>query len=162
MFTPLLGFPGMRDETRWRMALVILLLAVNARASSATVRVISGASFQPGLAPGAIATIFGYNLTGEPGPATSACPSAPFRASRYFISSSQINFVVPKTLIPGPAALTVQAGGELLPAPPISCFRISPPAFFTTANGRVWASTANGRDADSLDVYAPGPTLSSM
>lgn len=91
----------------------------------AQMRVVNGASFAPGqpLAPGSFATIFGNNLCGQqavaapPYPMTLGGCSVSVNgvpAMMQYVSSGQINFVVPGAVGPGMATLVVATGSGQL------------------------------------------------
>ena len=81
----------------------------------------NGASFQKGLAPGSLFTIFANNLSGG----TTTAASAPWATSWNgisvkingiaaplgYVSPTQINAQVPFEVVPGPAQLTITSNG---------------------------------------------------
>jgi uncharacterized protein (TIGR03437 family) len=99
---------------------LFIAFAVAAAAQSPVITVVNSASYQPILAPDSLATIFGGNLASSTASATlDANGNLPTElantlisvngqpASLFYVSPTQINFVVPGGLTAGTAALTV-------------------------------------------------------
>ena len=78
-------------------------------ATSGTVTTVNGASFriEQGIAPGSIAAAFGAFSTTPDHVFVSGTSSQILAAS-----TSQVNFIVPETAVPGTAAISIQAGGN--------------------------------------------------
>ncbi|MFB3827117.1 MAG: IPT/TIG domain-containing protein [Bryobacteraceae bacterium] len=101
--------------------------------------VLNAASYQPGIAPGSIATIFGANF-GESARVSIAGRSA----SVLFANAGQINFVVPGDVRPGAATLVV-ANAQSASSPfPFTVSAVAPGIF------------AVRRAGNFLEVYCTG------
>ena len=133
------------------------------------------------LAPNAIATLYGkylaYNTATiastdiRGGVLPTVLPSTGVRilvnglpASPFYVSPSQINFLIPSNLLPGPA--TVQLVIDGLAGPPVSVrLGSAAPALFqldqqfaiaTHANGSLITSSAPARPGELVVLYATG------
>jgi uncharacterized protein (TIGR03437 family) len=123
-----------------------------------TVRVVSAASGASALAPGAIASVFGENLAGslersrtQPPPQSLGGVSVAVKDSAgvsrlagvYFVSASQINFVMPADMTPGTASVTIQNSGSLPIVTSAEVHTVAPTLFTADASGKgVAAATA--------------------
>ena len=117
------------------------------------IRAVHAASFRPGgaLAPGSIASAFGTDLA----PVVEAAASMPLPrflagielrvkdnsgneqpAPLFFVSPSQINFLVPDTTAAGPAILTVVRGGRSIGTAEVRIEPVAPGVFTANADGR--------------------------
>src|SRR5690349_2252222 len=100
------------------LARIILIAALSVCAAAQTpviASITNGGSFQPALAPGCQASIFGSGFT--PAPALAMAFPLPLTlggvsitvngvgAPLFFVSASQINFIIPFEVSPGPATL---------------------------------------------------------
>lgn len=138
-------------------------------------RVVNGASFVAGLAPGAYGSIFGSNLATAAAPAPSAVPfpttlggvtvtingaAVPLLA----VTPTQINFQVPFATAPGAASLVVTSQGVSAPSAQVTILQ-SAPGIFQTAAGHALALNQNGtvnmtgqgvRSGDIVVLFATG------
>jgi len=95
-------------------------------APSGNVIAVNGASFRPdqGVAPGSVAAAFGAFST-LPGQVLVAGSAAQIAAA----SASQVNFIVPATLAPGRATVSVRAAGKELAAGEVTLTAAGPGIF---------------------------------
>ncbi len=110
--------------------------------------VVNAASFRPGIAPGAIATVFGTNLQG----ATVTVDGT--RSTVFFANNTQINFLVPAfaTLAASAVVRVENAAGVSEPATiPVSL--VHPGVFFDPATG---LAAAIDRGSRIFEVYGTG------
>jgi hypothetical protein len=145
--------------------------------------VVNAASYSPGLSPGALASLFGANLTPAEAPAREPFPGLAGvagtdvfiggRAARLlYVSDAQINFVIPESLSPGVYDVEIRNALGASAAKPVSVEEAWP-GIFNAYAGRAGEVTAvatglgvtrlpvtaqvNGTAADVLDVTAlPG------
>jgi uncharacterized protein (TIGR03437 family) len=109
--------------------------------------IVNAASFQPGLTPGGIATLFGFNL----GSARVAING--IETSVFFTNDSQINFVAPATLSGATATVVTRTSlGESDPVT-VPVLRLQPGVFFDAASGRA-AAIAHGQRI--FEIYGTG------
>jgi uncharacterized protein (TIGR03437 family) len=116
-----------------------------------TLRVVSGASYTPALAPGAVATIFGTNLasstessSAQPPPQSLGGVSVAVKDSAgverlgavYFVSSGQINFVMPEEMSAGTASVTIQSSGSPSITTSADVWAVAPALFTADATGK--------------------------
>ncbi len=143
---------------------------------------VNAASFQTGLTPGSLGTVFGSALSGGP----SAAASLPWPhtlagvqllidgtpASLTYVSDTQINFLVPPDLSGSTATIEVQNPAGRSDAFTTQLSALSPAIFIINANNEAavliggTASTTFSRPAkvgDTLEIYATGlgPTVPS-
>src|SRR5205814_6149561 len=105
---------------------------------------VNAASFTPGIAPGGFATIMGTNLAAG----QTASASTPFPTSLAgvvatingspvpltYVSDTQVNFLTPANLLPGPVDLSVSnRGGALSVKATVVAY--APGIFFDAATG---------------------------
>lgn len=121
------------------------------RGAIAALRSVSAAGYGEVLAPDALASAFGSGLARS----TAAAATIPLPAElggvtvtvtdsaggRYsaglvYASPSQINWVVPAGVRPGPAAVTVSAAGKVLATGAVRIERVAPGLFTANADGR--------------------------
>jgi len=118
-----------------------LITALSAAVSVGSV--VNAASFRPGLAPGAIATIYGASLS-ESGAMTARTPWPDTLANvqvflqgrvvpLLYVSDSQINFLAPMDLPQGSADLVVATASGRSAAIPVPVSAVAPGIFFDTA-----------------------------
>ncbi len=119
--------------------------------------VVNAASFAPGIAPGALASIIGTNLS----PATGAAASLPLPQAIggttvtlngapvpvIAVSATQINFQVPFTTSPGKADLIVTSGGTSSAAVSVTISATSPGIFATAGRAIVVNESQQINDA---------------
>lgn len=131
--------------------------------------VVNAAGYSPELAPGSFATIFGADLAAGAAASATALPLPESLAGvqvrvndrvakLHYVSDSQINFVVPLEVQPGPAVLQVLTpAGASDPIP----IRLSPtaPAIFLLADGTAAAVVAGTRSSTAQRPAAPGEWL---
>ncbi len=137
---------------------------------------VNAASFDATLAPGSIASVFGANLTSLP--AQSAKFPWPLElagvrvqiggksAAILFAGPSQINFLVPDDVPPGPAALTIVSDGQTSTRPAAALVAPTAPGIFFDINSGYGAiltagtsSTTRDRPVaagDVIEIYATG------
>ncbi len=106
--------------------------------------VVNAASFVTGIAPGALATIYGTTLAGGitsqaslPWPTMLANVSVMVNnepAQLLFVSDSQINFLAPTDIMPGAAILTVSTGASTSASLQVPVNLVAPGIFFNAAS----------------------------
>jgi uncharacterized protein (TIGR03437 family) len=145
-----------RSLSRLAGVLVLLRLAVP---MSAQISVVSAASYQPGIAPESIATVFGGNLgtqtiVGTPG-ADGTYPKqlggitvtvGGAAADLFFVSPAQINFVVPPLAQYGPLNIVVAAGAQTVATATATVSPTAPAIFTTDATGKGFGAILNAID----------------
>ncbi len=111
---------------------------------------LSAASYRPVLAPGSLASSFGNGLA--PTFASASSLPLPFelaglaasvtdvagrrhRAPLIYASPSQVNWLVPEEVHPGPAVVSVSSGGRVLAAGAVEIERLAPALFTANADG---------------------------
>lgn len=94
--------------------------------------VVNAASFLPGLTPGGIASIFGANLHGS---STTEVLLNGTPATLFYVSTRQVNFLVPQTLAGGTAELIVRTNAGASTALPIAVQTFQPGVFFDASTG---------------------------
>jgi uncharacterized protein (TIGR03437 family) len=151
-------------------------VAVALTAAPSISAVVNGASFNPGITPGSLATIFGAALSG--GVTTSAPIPWPFSLANVqvtvngfvaqvnYVSDTQINFLVPTDITGSPATVVVESPVSLSAAFPSTVASLAPAIFIinaTTSEGAVLiggtSSTTFNRPArtgDVLEIYTTG------
>jgi uncharacterized protein (TIGR03437 family) len=139
--------------------------------------VVNAASFLPALAPGTLATLFGSGLT-ESAPATAAAVPWPsfLGGTRVlingavvpllYVSSSQINFLVPESVPAGAARVVIESAGlSPIDVPNTTIAAAAPAIFFDAATGygailnAGTAQTTFDRPAargSTVEIYATG------
>ena len=120
--------------------------------------VVNGASFTPGLAPNTIGSVFGTNLSwdtvtlhpddisGGTMPTTMDNVEVYLEgwpAYLYYVSPTQINFLVPSVLLPGNFNFWVTRQGMVGPIVQVT-LQSAAPALFQTAAGAAIATHLNG------------------
>lgn len=144
--------------------------------------VVNSADFQPGpLAPNAIGTLFGKGLsyvTKSLGPQDMNGGLLPFvlpgtgvtvliggiPANIYYVSPTQINFLVPSLWKPGPSTIQVVLDANAGPIIPLDLAAASPALFqldaqtaiATRLDGSLITNDAPARRGDVLTLYATG------
>ena len=144
--------------------------------------VVNAADNRPGtLAPNTIATVYGTGLaygtkalTADDirgGVLPTALPGTDVRvmiggypANLYYVSPTQINFLVPANLLPGKTSLRLVIDGLLGPSIPLQLTSTSPALFqldehnavATLGNGSVITPAAPARPGDVVVLYATG------
>lgn len=129
----------------------VLLDATGAcRGQVAAMKSLSAAGFRPVLAPGSLASSFGNALA----PISASAPGLPLplelaglgvsvtdvagrrhRAPLIYVSPSQVNWLVPEQVHPGPAVVSVSSGGRVLAAGAVEVERLAPALFTANADG---------------------------
>jgi len=124
-----------------------------------SISVVSAASYQPTVAPGSLASIFGSNLapqtiTGAPG-ANGSYPKqldgvtvtvGGAAADLVVVSPTQINFVVPFSNQYGTLSLVVALGAQTVAASSVTVSPTAPAIFTTNASGTGFGAILNGID----------------
>ena len=149
----------MTRHTGCEIATLLCLLVLLAPAAGAQVTVVSGASFQPVVAPGSFASLFGSGLApsvvvGSPG-ADGIYPKqlggltvtvGGAAADLVMVSPSQINFVVPLTVPFGTVNVFVADGLQTIAVGTASISPTAPALFTTDASGKGFGAILNGID----------------
>ncbi|MBI2815431.1 MAG: hypothetical protein HYX72_00680 [Acidobacteria bacterium] len=139
--------------------------------------VVNAASFQPGVAPGSIATLFGMNLA--PAAQTAARLPLPTQmnatsvlvngvaAPLFFVSANQINFQVPLGTT-APATISVREAGSESITQPLASLKIASPGIFAVSQdgkgqgailhvGGGLVSAANpATPGEAIEIYCTG------
>jgi uncharacterized protein (TIGR03437 family) len=122
-----------------------------------TVRTVNAANYFQTVAPETIATTFGSQMMGT----TAGAGSMPLPTSLggvtvtvneqvaqlFYVSPSQINYVVPASVAPGTATVKVLSNGAMIGSGTVMVENVSPAIFTTAANGlgvAVAQTTSNG------------------
>lgn len=136
---------------------------------------VSAASFAPGgaLAPGAIASAFGPGLAAATGSAATVplptalagtsvrirdSAGAELPAPLFFVSASQINYLVPEGVRPGTATVTVVSNGRNVAQGNVQIEAVAPGLFTANADGRGVPAAVAQRvgDGGTLPVFQCG------
>ena len=126
---------------RVAQVLVVAVLTQAAMVAQPTVAaVVNGASFQPSLSPGVMASAFGTNLNGTSLAVTVGGTNCPV----IFASAAQLNVILPLSLPTGPANLVVSHDGQSSNAFPITLGAYSPAFFLTGGTGPTIAALTAG------------------
>jgi len=141
------------------LALAACLCAQDANAPNYTAAgIVNGASFTTGLAPNTIVSIFGTNLSwgtealqvgnmaGDVMPTSLGNIEVYFEgwpAYLYYVSPTQINFLVPSSLLPGTFQFWVDRQGTRGPIVTLT-LQSAAPAMFQTSSGVVIATHIDG------------------
>jgi len=163
----------------------LLLAAVFAKAEAplySAASIVNAADNQPGtLAPNTLATVYGQNLaygtralsaddvrggvlpTVFPGTGAQVVIGG-LIANLIYVSPTQINFLVPPNLIPGPVNLNVVVDGWAGPTIPIQLAAVSPALFqldpqdaiATRADGSLITPAAPAAPGEVIVLYATG------
>ena len=177
--TASLNFPTTRDALQRASGSADYDDAFIAKISPWEVASVSAASFLscPGLAPGSIASAFGQEL----GPVTLAATTLPLpislgdttvrirdgsgtehQAPLFFVSTSQINYLIPEGATFGSATVTVTSRGQVVALGIVRIENIAPGLFAANADGAGVAAAlvskimANGSQ-ESEPVFRCGP-----
>jgi uncharacterized protein (TIGR03437 family) len=166
---PSLASPALFSTCEWiahmrlgpipRAARTLCLLLALVPVASAQITVLSGASYQPVVAPGSFASLFGGGLAasvivGSPG-ADGTSPKqlggltvtvGGAAADLVMVSPSQINFVVPLTAPFGTASVFVAAGLQTIAVGTASISPTAPAIFTADASGKGFGAILNGID----------------
>ncbi len=142
--------------------------------------VVNGASFQAPIAPGGFGSIFGGSLAGG-ARASATGTSFPTALSGVrvtlngtgvpltYVSDTQINFVVPVSILPGTAQLLVESPLGTSEAMPVQIAATAPGVFFNTSTGAgavLVAGTGTltqvrpAKPGEFLEIYCTGLGLS--
>lgn len=137
--------------------------------------VVNAASYEPGLSPGSLATVFGLNLSGG---FTASATQLPLPLDLagvqvwldgvpvpvQYVSDTQINFLVPETQPAGMATVTVVSnGGKAEVRAPI--VTVQPGIFFQSSTGlgaivvsgsRLTTDILPAQPGDFLEIYCTG------
>jgi uncharacterized protein (TIGR03437 family) len=154
------------------LALAACLCAQDANAPNYTAAgIVNGASFTPGLAPNTIVSIFGTNLSwdthtlqasditgGALMPTTMGNVEVYFEgwpAYLYYVSPTQINLLVPSSLLPGTFQFWVARQGTRGPIVTVTLGSAAP-AIFQTSSGVVIATHLDGSLVSSASPAVAG------
>jgi uncharacterized protein (TIGR03437 family) len=139
-----------------------------------TAGVVNGASFVAPIAPGGFASIFGGSLAGG---SRAAVTSANFptvlggvrvslngtAAALTYVSDSQINFVVPVSILPGTAQLIVESSLGASDAFPVTVAATAPGVFLSGGAGAVLVAGTGlltqarpAKPGEALEIYCTG------
>jgi uncharacterized protein (TIGR03437 family) len=128
----------------------------------------NAASFQPAVAPGSLASIFGSNLAGTTGsasaaplPTTIAGTSVTVNgrpAPLVYVSPTQINFQTPYEISPGTASVVVTAAGSSSPSATVTV-SASAPGIFQWASRRAVAQLPDGSLVEPAKPAQPGSVI---
>ena len=131
--------------------------------------VVNGASFDGGLAPGGIASVFSPEVKLAAAPQAAETVPLPFNiggtsvtvdglpAPLYYVSPGQVNLQVPYEIAPGPATLTVHTPGGQSVDQAIYVNPVAPGVFTTTDRHIVPSSQATAGDYATLFINGQGP-----
>ncbi len=108
---------------------------------------LNAASFQPSIAPGSIATLFGTNLAGA------QIAVGGVSAQVFYSSNRQINFLIPASLPSGAVDFGVANAAGVSPAVKINLVALAPGIFFDAASG---FGAVIDRGQRVFEVYATG------
>lgn len=130
--------------------------------------IINGAGVTPvaGVAPGSIVSVFGLNLAST----VASGPTSPMTQTLggltatlgdsvlplFFVSPTQINFLLPAETAIGPATLTVSIAGEPNTTAPITVVEDAPGIFGQSANGQTCAVAFH---SDGTQVTSSSPAV---
>ncbi len=156
--------PGGAGSLQISVEGVAARLTVRAQAGAPAVTgVVNAASFAEGLAPGALATVFGVNLA--PGAAASAGPPLPQSLAGVrvllggaavpllYASNSQVNFLVPEGQPEGPVDLVVESAAGVTAPVTVQVAAVAPGIFFDTASGH---GAVLPRGGGYIEIYCTG------
>jgi uncharacterized protein (TIGR03437 family) len=125
---------------------------------------VNAASYLPRLAPGGIAAAFGTRLTeqtamaerqplpfeiGQLGVRLLDSQQQPFSAPLFFVSPSQINFLVPDQIATGQAQLFLTSGDEVIAQGEIMISNTAPALFTYSGNGKGIPAALTTADGES-------------
>jgi uncharacterized protein (TIGR03437 family) len=170
--TGLASFRWAPGADRINLLTVTLDGVSNAPAATATVAgppvvvasaVVNAASYEPGITPGALATIFGVNLSGGVTAAATRLPLPTdlggvqvlldgIPAPLHFVSDRQINFLVPSSQPAGTVNLEVQSAAGKSAAARVPVVAIQPGIFFDAVSGL----GAVRENSGFLEIYCTG------
>jgi uncharacterized protein (TIGR03437 family) len=129
--------------------------------------IVNAASFQPGIAPGSIISIFGANLATATGAASIPLPTALGTTSvlvngkpapLFYVSPTQINAQLPYETAVGSAILVVTVNGSST-APAALSVQASAPGIMVSAVGRAIALNQDGSLNGPYKPTLPGTVL---
>src|SRR5262245_350510 len=154
----------MNVKPRYLLLILLLARAVSAQSS---ITVVSGASYQSTIAPDSLATVFGTNLAQSTASASlDANGQLPTElaatrvevdgkaASLIYVSSTQINFVVPGDLSSGTSTVIVRSTGSgATTGGSVTIAQSAPGIFSSDASGRGPGAILNGIN------FQPAPFL---
>ena len=165
--------PGLNPSNELRLsvgAAPSVSLSIRAgKAVPVVTAVLNGASFEPGIAAGALITVKGQNFasgavsqSGFPWPDTLAGVRVTLNGAALpllYVSDTQINFYVPQTAAPGSATLSVVTPSGSIASIPVDVLAVQPGVF---ASGIVRAGTTASalttpvHAGDYLEIYCTG------
>lgn len=144
--------------------------APSLRPAFSSASVVNAASFAAGITPGGLGTIFGTGLAGASPSAASQVPlpvrlggvqvllnNAP--AGLVYVGNSQINFLAPPTLAPGPVTVTVDNSQGVSDPVTVSAAIAQPGVFYDPATGLGAVLTAGTSQTTSARPIAPGDLI---
>jgi len=148
-------------------SLLLILLLARAVSAQSSITVVSGASYQSTIAPDSLATVFGTNLAQSTASASlDANGQLPTElaatrvevdgkaASLIYVSSTQINFVVPGDLSSGTSNVIVRSTGSgATTGGSVTIAQSAPGIFSSDASGRGPGAILNGIN------FQPAPFL---
>jgi uncharacterized protein (TIGR03437 family) len=152
-----IGFAGTNDFTApvWVPTAGNTVILPRAVWPSLTLANTSAAGFGLGpLAPGSIAAAFGANLAAETAQPTGTPPvslgavtasvtdsaGTARPAQLFYVSPTQVNYLIPANTAPGLATVTIAAGGDVTATGQIEILPVAPALFTVNANSLVAAN----------------------
>jgi uncharacterized protein (TIGR03437 family) len=133
-----------RPPVAYARGSVVLLVALCSIPASAQIAIVSAASYQPGVAPNSLASIFGSNIAnstahaqlGANGQLPTVLAGASVQvngeaAPLLYVSPSQINFLVPADTVLGTAQLSLQPMPGAAPIQSVMQVAIVAPGLFS-------------------------------
>jgi uncharacterized protein (TIGR03437 family) len=140
----------------------VACLNLFAASALAQVSVVSAANYQPVIAPGSIATVFGSNLATQTMAGTPGADGTYAKqlegitvtvggaaADVFFVSPTQINFVVPAVAQYGSLNVVVASGAQTVATSTVTVSPTAPAIFTTDASGKGFGAILNALDFSS-------------
>ncbi len=134
----------------------------NPRVPNISLPLVNGNAVQTGLYPGAVTTVYGANFTSNPTGIGTTITIADIQAQVLFVSSTQINFLIPNNVPIGPAVVRISNGVDsALPVviqidpQPSAIFQVVANGVVIDANhpaiaGQIAIATVSGLDASMV------------
>lgn len=140
-----------------------IIVAPAADVNSVAAATVSAAKFTAGASPDSIASLFGTRLASATvsAPATGALPTALDGTSVYvngaaaplfFVSTGQINYLVPSSTAAGPAQVVVLAKDGAVSRGMVNITQSSPAIFTRTANGAGAPAAVASADGTTFNI----------
>ena len=172
--TPFAGDPGTYDahvtvSAAGSSVTILVTLVINPPPTLDTASLLNAASFQPGIAPGGLVSLFAANLSAETMSSDGSTPTAwdgislkinGISMPLMFVSPTQINAQVPWETPSGPAQLTLESNG-LISQPVTVTVIPAAPGIFTDADGHA-AALNQDFTLNSAGNPAPGGSYLSI